>query len=50
MNGNNLSRLERAGNRIDDWLGEITTKDSISMAFFLHQEMTFLDDETLPDE
>jgi hypothetical protein len=49
-NGNDLTRLEHAGDRIDAWLGECTTKDTISMAFFLYQELTFLDDETLPDE
>lgn len=49
-NGNDLDRLEDAAWRINVWLGECRNKDSINQAFFLYQELRFLDDETTAKE
>lgn len=49
-NGNDKTRLEDAAWRINVWLGECRSKDSINQAFFLYQELRFLDDETTTKE
>lgn len=43
---NDKKRLEDASWRINVWLGECNNKDSINQAFFLYQELRFLDNET----